>query len=83
MRSSPCPLGTVSDGNSERLRHLRKDENTLTDVQRLAAIDEGSVYLQLTPSNAMTLMIINIVQNKSHSGDWESLEQVFRIKRVQ
>lgn len=83
MRSSPGPLGIVNDGSSDRLWHQRKDEHALADVQRLAAINEGSVYLQLTPPNAITLMIINTVQNKSHSGDWESLEQVFGIKRVQ
>lgn len=33
--------------------------------------------------SAITLMIINIVKNKSHSRDCESLGQVFRMRQVQ
>lgn len=88
MRLSPCPLGTVSNGSSEQLQNLNKDERgkkkeTLTNPRRLDAINEFSVYLQLISSNVITLMIINIVKNKSHSGDCESLGQVFRMRRVQ
>lgn len=87
MRLSPCPLGTVSNGSSEQLQSLKEDEKkknkTLTNPQRLDAVDECSVYLQLISSNVITLMIINIVKNKSHSGDCESLGQVFRMRRVQ
>lgn len=61
----------------------RKMKKILTNPQRLDAFNECSLYLQLISSNVITLMIINIVENKSHSGDWESVGQVFRRRRVQ
>lgn len=83
MRLSPCPLGTVSNGSSEQLRCLKKDKKPHTNPQSLDAVNECRITLQLISSNVITLMIINIVKNKSHSGDGESLGQVFRMRRAQ